>query len=90
MVLSEFRSKGQGYTVKEDTDCTEKEAIEMLKDKRVKAFVFIGHANESELGMRGGSDWDESGLDAEEVKSALGGRRMERVDLRGCNTDSKT
>jgi len=75
----------QGYTVIVDRDCTEEEAINALKDESIKAFVFIGHANEYELGMYGEGD---PVLDVDEVRSALGGRKLERVDLRGCHTDS--
>ncbi|GIV87050.1 MAG: hypothetical protein KatS3mg054_1079 [Chloroflexus sp.] len=82
--------EAQGYTVKVDRDCTEQEALAALRDDKTAVFVFFGHANETELGMvEDNSDMTDDVLDTDDVRAALGGRRLERVYLWGCNTESE-
>lgn len=80
--LLQWALERQGYTVIVDDDCTRDEALNALKDKRTQVFIFFGHAGPDVLEMI-----DED-VHPSDVQQALSGRRLERVELWGCNTES--
>ncbi len=80
-----------GYKVVVDRECTAEDAGKALADPSVAAFVFIGHSSsDPETGsyalLTANAD-EVGGLTLSSVQSALGGRRLERVELYSCGTD---
>ncbi|GIV87044.1 MAG: hypothetical protein KatS3mg054_1073 [Chloroflexus sp.] len=77
-----------GYKVKIDEDCTAEELLNALKDPNIAAFVFVGHsASDPETNSFALMATD-AGIAPAEIEDALGGRRLERVELHACNTDN--